>query len=70
MKNYNSALELFTRLDNQKGVGLCYNNMGNVYFETKELDKCKESYRKAITTDTNNLSNSNVHEVRKVRFIE
>ncbi|MHA2503584.1 MAG: cache domain-containing protein, partial [Candidatus Kariarchaeaceae archaeon] len=31
MSNYESALELFTNLNNNTGVGICYNNIGNIY---------------------------------------
>ena len=48
MTNYNSALELFTTLDNTKGIGICHNNIGNIYNARKNYQEAENSYKKAI----------------------
>jgi tetratricopeptide (TPR) repeat protein len=48
MDNYNAALELFTSLNNQKGIGICYNNLGNIHRARNNMKDANTSYRKAI----------------------
>ncbi len=48
MANYNSALELFTTLDNIKGIGICHNNIGNIYNARNNYQEAENSYKKAI----------------------
>ncbi|UCE12300.1 MAG: VWA domain-containing protein [Candidatus Heimdallarchaeota archaeon] len=48
MANYNSALELFTTLDNIKGIGICHNNIGNIHNARKNYQEAELSYKKAI----------------------
>ncbi|MFX0100124.1 MAG: VWA domain-containing protein [Candidatus Hodarchaeota archaeon] len=48
MENYTSALQLFTTLDNQKGIGICHNNIGNIQRIKGNLMDAKRSYIKAI----------------------
>lgn len=47
---YNNALELYTQLDNQKGIALCYNKLGFCYtYYLNDYAKAMEYYRKSIT---------------------
>ncbi|MFW9993613.1 MAG: tetratricopeptide repeat protein [Candidatus Odinarchaeota archaeon] len=48
MSNYKNALELFITLDNSKGVGICYNNIGNIHRIRGNLKDANIAYRKAI----------------------
>ena len=51
--NYLKALKLFETTNDQMGIGVCLNNIGNVYREWGELDESKEFYRKAIAVAEN-----------------
>ncbi len=46
--NYLKALELFRTTDNQRGVGVCLNNLGNIYRAWGETDEAVDCYLKAI----------------------
>jgi tetratricopeptide (TPR) repeat protein len=46
--NYQAALELFESLDNQKGIGICYNNLANIYRAQGNLKDANTYYREAI----------------------
>jgi len=48
MSNYESALQLFTNLDNQTGVGICYNNIGNIHRARGNLKDANTYYRQAV----------------------
>ncbi|MDH5402446.1 MAG: tetratricopeptide repeat protein, partial [Candidatus Heimdallarchaeota archaeon] len=49
MNNYLSALELFTRLNNTTGIGICHNNIGNIHKARGNLKDANNSYRTATT---------------------
>lgn len=48
MKNYMSALAMFVQFENQKGIGICHNNIGNVHRANKAFSQAEEAYNKAI----------------------
>ncbi|MFV2014594.1 MAG: cache domain-containing protein, partial [Candidatus Heimdallarchaeota archaeon] len=48
MTNYQNALELFTTMENTKGVGICYNNIANIQKARSRLKEANASYLKAI----------------------
>jgi len=47
--NYLKALKLFETTKDDVGIGVCLNNLGNVYREWGEMDQAKDFYAKAIT---------------------
>jgi tetratricopeptide (TPR) repeat protein len=49
MENYLAAFELFTSLNNRKGIGICYNNLGNIHRVRGNLKDANQSYLDAIT---------------------
>ena len=51
--NYLKALKLFETTNDQAGIGVCLNNIGNVYREWGELDEATDFYRKAIAVAEN-----------------
>ncbi|MFX0144547.1 MAG: HAMP domain-containing protein, partial [Candidatus Hodarchaeota archaeon] len=60
-KNYSAALKLFKTTQNLKGLGICWNNLGNIFRNWAELDKAKDAYDKSIkiaqqTNDESGLS--------------
>jgi len=48
MRNYQEALEIFKSLNNEKAMGICYNNIGNVYRAQANFALAEEAYLKAI----------------------
>ena len=48
MKNYQAALDLFTTLDNQKGIGICHNNIGNIQKAKGSFTEAEAAYQQAI----------------------
>ncbi|MHA2074858.1 MAG: tetratricopeptide repeat protein, partial [Candidatus Hodarchaeales archaeon] len=48
MANYFNGLELFTTLNNIKGIGICHNNIGNIHNAKGKLKNAQKSYNKAI----------------------
>ena len=48
MDNYQMALDLFTTMENTKGVGICYNNIANIQKARGRLKEANVSYLKAI----------------------
>lgn len=44
----NEALDVFTNLGNQRGIGATNFNMGNLYFEKGELEKAKDYYENSL----------------------
>ncbi|HUU77040.1 MAG TPA: tetratricopeptide repeat protein [candidate division Zixibacteria bacterium] len=51
--NYLKALKLFETTKDQIGIGVCLNNIGNVYREWGELDEAMNFYKKAIAVAEN-----------------
>ncbi|NHJ84669.1 MAG: tetratricopeptide repeat protein [Asgard group archaeon] len=47
--NYLKALKLFETTNDQMGIGVCLNNIGNVYREWGELHEARNFYARAIT---------------------
>ncbi len=47
-KNYAAALELFKTTYNNKGQGICWNNLGNIFRTWGEFEKAKEAYDESI----------------------
>ncbi|MFW9923577.1 MAG: tetratricopeptide repeat protein, partial [Candidatus Thorarchaeota archaeon] len=56
--NYLKALKLFETTKDQLGIGVCLNNIGNVYREWGEIDEAKDFYKKAIAV-AENLNDKN-----------
>ena len=48
LENYKEALVLFETTDNRKGIGMCYNNMGNIYRNWGEYGLAKDYFKKAL----------------------
>ncbi|MHA1629628.1 MAG: tetratricopeptide repeat protein [Candidatus Heimdallarchaeota archaeon] len=46
--NYLKALKLFETTNDEAGIGVCLNNLGNVYREWGDLNQAKDFYAKAI----------------------
>jgi len=42
------ALKIFEEIKNNRGIGNCYANMGNIYAEQKEFTKALQFYKKAL----------------------
>ncbi|MCH8908593.1 MAG: tetratricopeptide repeat protein, partial [Candidatus Heimdallarchaeota archaeon] len=68
MKNYLAALELFTSLNNQKGIGICYNNLANIYRVRGNLKDANASYRTAIDIAQNLYDQSSGEEKKAHTF--
>lgn len=51
--NYLKALKLFETTKDQSGIGVCLNNLGNVYREWGDLKQAKDYYAKAIAVAEN-----------------
>jgi len=51
--NYLKALKLFETTNDQAGIGVCLNNLGNVYREWGDLHQAKDFYAKAIAVAEN-----------------
>ncbi|MHA1212448.1 MAG: tetratricopeptide repeat protein, partial [Candidatus Heimdallarchaeota archaeon] len=51
--NYLKALKLFETTKDQGGIGVCLNNLGNVYREWGDLKEAKDYYAKAIAVADN-----------------
>jgi tetratricopeptide (TPR) repeat protein len=47
-KNYSAAKELFETTKNLHGLGMCLNNLGNIYRNWGDYDKARESYNISI----------------------
>ncbi|MCY3414724.1 MAG: tetratricopeptide repeat protein [Candidatus Heimdallarchaeota archaeon] len=48
MQNYLHALEMFETLGNEKGQGICFNNIGNIHRARGLLKEANHSYRESI----------------------
>lgn len=48
---YNQALEVFTRIDDQKGMSACYNNLGLVSQETGKYSEALKYYQYSMDID-------------------
>eukprot|EP00762_Andalucia_godoyi_P006870 ANDGO_00932.mRNA.1 hypothetical protein (macronuclear) len=48
LQSYVQARDMFQQSSNMRGVGVCENNIGNVYYSMKQFEKAEQSYRKAI----------------------
>jgi two-component system, sensor histidine kinase and response regulator len=48
---YNQALEVFTRINDKKGMSACYNNMGLISQETGKYDEALKFYQFSIDID-------------------
>lgn len=64
MNNYQNALQLFTTMNNIKGVGICYNNIGNIQNALGKLKEANTSYQKAIDIAESLLKESKTEEQR------
>ncbi|WP_298419916.1 hypothetical protein [uncultured Kordia sp.] len=47
-KQFLACIPIMEKLNNQRGVGVCYSNLSNIYLERKEYGKTKESIAKAL----------------------
>jgi tetratricopeptide (TPR) repeat protein len=64
--NYLDALVLFESINNKKGIGICYNNIGNIHRVRGDLNDANDAYLKAIEIGEELLSKSteeNKHEL-------
>lgn len=48
MANYMGALAMFSQFENKKGMGICYNNIGNIHRARGEWAEAEKLYSKAI----------------------
>ncbi len=48
MSNYQRALELFKTLKNEKGIGICLNNIGNIHKARGNLKDANAAYKSSI----------------------
>ncbi|MHA2278888.1 MAG: tetratricopeptide repeat protein, partial [Candidatus Kariarchaeaceae archaeon] len=55
-------LQLFTTMKNNKGIGICYNNIGNIQNALGRLKEANISYQKAIDIANSLLKESNSEE--------
>ncbi|MCY3414345.1 MAG: tetratricopeptide repeat protein [Candidatus Heimdallarchaeota archaeon] len=58
MANYQSALELFTTLNNKKGVGIALNNIANIHKARGDLKDANATYRDSIKIAEELLDNA------------
>jgi len=63
---FEEALELFTRVRNQRGIGISQNNLGSVYSQKGEFDKAEKAYMNSIELAQIDLDNAKTDE-QKVR---
>jgi tetratricopeptide (TPR) repeat protein len=49
LNQYELALKLMISRNNKRGIGVCYNNIANVYKNQKKYDAAIDMYNKAIT---------------------
>ncbi len=47
-KNYQKALEIFEIAENKKGIGICANNLGNIYRIRGDFHAAEEAYKLSI----------------------
>ncbi len=52
LATYRKALDLRERSDDQAGVAICLNNMGDLLFRRGDLNAAEENYNKALQIDT------------------
>lgn len=64
MDNYQNALELFSTMDNTKGIGICYNNIANIQKARGRLKEANASYLKAIEIGESLLEDSTTRQER------
>ncbi|MHA1991604.1 MAG: tetratricopeptide repeat protein [Candidatus Hodarchaeales archaeon] len=58
LSNYLDALVLFRSLNNKKGIGICYNNIGNIHRIRGDLKDANDAYLEAIEIGEDLLSKS------------
>jgi len=46
--NYSNALKLYEEINNKDGIGMTYNNIGNIHLKNKRYEEAIEYYRKAV----------------------
>lgn len=54
--NYSNALKLYEEINNQDGIGMTYNNIGNIHLKNKRYDEAVEFYRKAVNVIEHDLN--------------
>ncbi len=47
-KNYSKAMEIFKLSENKRGIGICANNLGNIYRILQDFGAAEKSYLQAI----------------------
>ncbi|MHA1518629.1 MAG: cache domain-containing protein [Promethearchaeota archaeon] len=47
-KNYSKAMEIFKLSDNKRGIGICANNLGNIFRILQDFGSAERSYLQAI----------------------
>ena len=48
LDNYENTLKLMKEINNVRGIGVCYNNLGSVYQNLKNFGRAEEYYKLAI----------------------
>lgn len=59
LQNYKSALVIFNRTNNIKGLAMCYNNIANVHKQMKQTNDALDLYNKSISYVEQLMKNCN-----------
>ena len=54
--NYSNALKLYEEINNKDGVGMTYNNIGNIHLKNKRYEEAIIYYKKAVEVIENDLN--------------
>lgn len=54
--NYANALNLYLELNHKEGVGITYNNIGNIHFKNERFEEAISCYRLAVQTVEDELN--------------
>lgn len=54
--NYSNALKLYEEINNTEGIGMTYNNIGNIHLKNKRYEEAINYYRKAVELIENDLN--------------
>ena len=46
--NYSNALQLYEEINNKDGIGMTYNNIGNIHLKNKRFEDAIDYYKKAV----------------------
>lgn len=56
LMNYSNALKLYEEINNNDGIGMIYNNIGNIHLKNKRFEEAIFYYRKAVHMIENDLN--------------